>query len=48
MLEENSARVIFMIAGLVVLSLLILLIFQYWDEIAPLIDYLFKRKLIKM
>ncbi|MBO0481504.1 hypothetical protein [Candidatus Enterococcus courvalinii] len=48
MQENNTARILFLIGGLVILSLVITGIVTNWEEIKALIEAFFQNKMIRM
>ncbi len=48
MLESNTPRIIYLIGGIIVLSIVIIGLSQHWDELKLLIDNFFKHKMIRM
>lgn len=48
MSESNTARIIFLIGGIIVLGIVITGLSQHWDELKQLIDNFFEHKMIRM
>lgn len=48
MSESNTARIIFLIGGIIVLGIVITGLSQHWDDLKQLIDNFFKHKMIRM
>ncbi|EMF0336546.1 TPA: hypothetical protein ACHA1K_001645 [Enterococcus faecium] len=48
MQENNTARILFLIGGMVILSLVITGIATHWEEIKSLIETFFQNKMIRM
>lgn len=48
MLENNTARLIFFMSGVIVMGLVIPIIVSHWDEIKTLIDVFYQNRTNKM